>query len=210
MNDGERLLDAVRHSPDDMALRLVYSDWFEEQGQQPRADFIRASVNGDENRAAALLHRHRMKWDGLILKRFNAGPLRGKINARHGPVHRWEYRRGFIESLTVQPKALLEHGWDLLALGPIHELRLIGATVPWEDLGWSGLLEQVKTLLVSLTDWRTIRTPVRLAGEASSSLGGAPVFGTWCGATRNGPAMRQERHLAGLRGKGKMRVVFQW
>ena len=41
MADTMALLEAIRASPDDDAPRLVYADWLEEHGDQPRAEFIR-------------------------------------------------------------------------------------------------------------------------------------------------------------------------
>ncbi len=108
MNDGDRLLEAVRAAPEDLTVRLVYADWCEEQGDQPRADFIRLQVGAPSSREATLLYlRHRKRWDGAVLRRLNGGPLRGLVSSRRGPVHWWEYRRGFIESVTVRPSAFL-------------------------------------------------------------------------------------------------------
>lgn len=149
MTDGDTLLEAVRKYPDDLTARLIYADWCEEQGEQARADFIRVQLDpAAEYQAPALLRRHRLRWDGAVLRRLNNGPLRGKVNARHGPVHKWEYRRGFIESLTVQASALLAHGEELLRIGPIQELRLVREPIPWEQLAKSPLLAGVTTLRV--------------------------------------------------------------
>lgn len=41
MSDGDRLFRAILESPRDDALRLVWADWLEEQGDAGRAEFVR-------------------------------------------------------------------------------------------------------------------------------------------------------------------------
>lgn len=43
-NDGQQLLNAIIANPDDDAPRLIYADWLDEQGDDERAEFIRASI----------------------------------------------------------------------------------------------------------------------------------------------------------------------
>src|SRR5262249_51955042 len=41
MGHDEAFLRAIADAPDDDATRLVYADWLEEQGESPRADYLR-------------------------------------------------------------------------------------------------------------------------------------------------------------------------
>lgn len=44
MNDEQAFLQAIRESPDDHALRLIFADWLEDRGDtasRARAEFIR-------------------------------------------------------------------------------------------------------------------------------------------------------------------------
>jgi uncharacterized protein (TIGR02996 family) len=44
MHDGTALLAYCHQHPDDDQARLVYADWLEENGEQPRAEFVRVQV----------------------------------------------------------------------------------------------------------------------------------------------------------------------
>lgn len=206
MTDGDTLLEAIRASPDDLALRLVYADWFEEQGDQPRADFIRASLDPTrETQEMFLLHRHRLRWDGAVLRRLNAGPLRGMVSARRGPIHRWEYRCGCIESLTVQPDTFAEHGPELLRLGPIRELRLVRGRVPWGTLAKEGLLARLSTLTVRQLDQLPLDRS-GLAGLVQRTVPCAEIFSREGNPDPSGSPAVRERRLLGK--PGGLRVTI--
>ena len=62
MNRDQDFLNAIRAAPDDDGLRLVYSDWLEEQGFTARADLIRvqcalAEMADDDPRRQGLERR---------------------------------------------------------------------------------------------------------------------------------------------------------
>src|SRR5580704_4705229 len=44
MTEGDALLTSVLASPNEDLPRLVYADWFEENGQHARAEFIRVQI----------------------------------------------------------------------------------------------------------------------------------------------------------------------
>jgi len=44
MNERESFMRAIATSPDDDAVRLVFADWLEENGEPERAEFICAST----------------------------------------------------------------------------------------------------------------------------------------------------------------------
>jgi uncharacterized protein (TIGR02996 family) len=209
MNDGESLLQAIRYNPDDLALRLVYSDWCEEQGDQIRADFIRFQLAPDPaKRAEKLLRRHRLRWDGPVLRRLNAGPLRGQVSSRKGPVHRWEYRRGFIESIAVQSATFLAYGEELLEIGPINEVQFVHTAVNWEKVAASPLTYLLKTIRV-----HSALLPLPYARYGETVLG--PLFpdfqvvAHWTGKEAdNGPSGPHERVLVGS--NEKRRIVLFW
>jgi uncharacterized protein (TIGR02996 family) len=217
MTEGEILLQAVRASPEDMTLRLVYSDWFEEQGDQARADYIRLQLPPDGvERGDELLYRHRMRWDGAVLRRLNAGPLRGQVHSRKGPVHRWEYRRGFIESITVQPAAFLAHGEELLQIGPIHEVHFIRGPVDWPELAQSGLLAGLRTIFVRRADYVRTRSswghPILYSASdivqnIAQAIKRVEVITRWSYQDdHNGPSVLREQRHAGS--PGQLRVII--
>src|SRR5262249_23722465 len=51
MDQEQSFLEAIYAAPEDDAVRLVYADWLEEQGEAARAEFIRVQI--EYARAAA-------------------------------------------------------------------------------------------------------------------------------------------------------------
>src|SRR5262245_31186099 len=74
MSTKDSLLAEIVANPDDDAVRLVFADWCEDNGEPDRAEFIRAQMRletiseGDperldlEERALDLLAEHRAGW----------------------------------------------------------------------------------------------------------------------------------------------------
>jgi uncharacterized protein (TIGR02996 family) len=105
-------LSTVLDLPDETAPRLVYADWLEEQGESARAEFIRLQCAGiGETRRAELLQEYGAVWAGPIF--------------RH--AYQYEFRRGFVEEMTIQTRLFLDLGAAMFAQAPIRLLRLIGA-----------------------------------------------------------------------------------
>jgi uncharacterized protein (TIGR02996 family) len=150
MTSGADLFEAVRHSPDDLPLRLIYADWFEEQGDVVRAEFIRLQLGvpaPNPEREAQLLQRHRPRWDGELHRVLRQGALRDQIHARHGPLHRWEYRRGFVEAVVVHFPTFIKHADQLFRLGPLQEVRFAGSVVGWADLARSPFFPRLRRII---------------------------------------------------------------
>lgn len=71
MTDRESFIAAIRANPDDDTLRLVFADWLQEQGEDDRAEFIRAQVEFDRHplrhevaaRNYEVRARRRQEWD---------------------------------------------------------------------------------------------------------------------------------------------------
>jgi uncharacterized protein (TIGR02996 family) len=141
MTHDEAFLQAILESPEDDTPRLVYADWLDEYGRSDRANFIRIqcelekvppghlpppvldrrertrdTVRSDARaelarRATLLLRKYGKKW---------AGPLSGM-------VHRWEFRRGFVEAVELGAGTFLGHAGELFRLAPIRHVWLTGA-----------------------------------------------------------------------------------
>jgi uncharacterized protein (TIGR02996 family) len=122
MSVEEGLLHDVCSNPDDMAPRLVYADWLEEQGDPKslaRAEFIRVQVElaggPDEKRAKVLRRREEellAEW--------------GKAWAK--PVRKFfsklTFRRGFVERATLKALTFVEHAPTFLSLTPLRHAKL--------------------------------------------------------------------------------------
>jgi uncharacterized protein (TIGR02996 family) len=125
---GAALLRAVVENPDDDGVRLVYADWLDEQGDPERAEFIRVQVRlagssagargraADERRERELLAAHADEW----LK-----PFRKWLREPWGHLlprrPRWQFRRGFLERVTLSVETFRKHGERLLDAAPIRE-----------------------------------------------------------------------------------------
>jgi uncharacterized protein (TIGR02996 family) len=122
----DAFLQSIIESPDDDSPRLIYADYLEEHGQPERAEFIRlqcqrALMRADDLKAAELeareqelLKEHEEEW---------AKPWKGL-------AEKWEFHRGFIEAVRLEPQAFLTHAPTLLASTPVL-LAELGAE--WGD-----------------------------------------------------------------------------
>jgi len=119
--DGyEPFLETILEYPDDDAPRLVYADWLDEQGD-PRGEFIRvqcelAKLDQEEPRADelrdrenALLNLHGEKWRAEIPEWARA---------------KCEFRRGFIEEVTLWRSDVFAELKILPAVAPVRRLVL--------------------------------------------------------------------------------------
>src|SRR5262249_39652492 len=119
----EGFIRAMRESPEDDAVRLVYADWLEEHGEAVRAEVIRVQVEleppreqwGNERRRALqrreadLLREHCWVW------LYGPSPLREKYREDVPAV----FRRGFVETVGLPVQWLLEDGAAVRALCPL-------------------------------------------------------------------------------------------
>ncbi|MEZ4451856.1 MAG: hypothetical protein R3B09_20500 [Nannocystaceae bacterium] len=111
-NDDERLLmrlsEAICDAPDDDEPRERLAAYWIARGE-PRGEFVRAQLAGDDRRAEALLKRHGADWtDGLPVDR------EGRV-----------YRRGFLcEARVACPPAMVKAAIDNPAWSLLVELAL--------------------------------------------------------------------------------------
>ncbi|MFY0565669.1 TIGR02996 domain-containing protein [Archangium lansingense] len=142
MSPLRELLARVAAHPNEMEARLACAEALREK-DAPRAELIRAQValtgRGMDparrltlrKRVDALLREHGKAWLGGLKALGASG---------------FELSRGFVGEVSLSEKSLAEHGETLLALEPIHRLRLeVGdgtglakaAAQPWfEQIRW--------------------------------------------------------------------------
>lgn len=120
MSDRDALFQAILAAPDDDAPRLVFADWLDENGDPDLAEFIRvqcrlarmpfyeAECATLSARADDLLVRHRRAW---------------RVPA---PALRQEFRRGFVETLVIEPSVFFERSADLYRQAPIRWVQFTG------------------------------------------------------------------------------------
>jgi uncharacterized protein (TIGR02996 family) len=130
MVNDTALLDTIIANPDEDDLRLVYADYFEEQGD-PRAELIRIQIELDRlpafdprrgpllTREGELLQAHRAAW----LAPMKELSLAGAVNP---------FRRGILEHLlvTVPELPLVAE----LMKGPLRTVRSLAVLVKPQDV----------------------------------------------------------------------------
>src|SRR5687768_16098443 len=133
MSERDRLLAAIRASPRDEGLRLVYADWLEEHGdEQDRrlAAFIRVQCQLEPLRDlprdgdVVALHEEEEAALGKSRDRWLGRPF---INTawQHYEYASFAFRRGLLEQATLPAEAYLEVAEVLAERFPaFHDLRL--------------------------------------------------------------------------------------
>jgi uncharacterized protein (TIGR02996 family) len=117
MNHDAAFLASIIESPDEDAPRLIYADWLEEHGQGERADFIRvqcelARMSEDDPRRGDLMARERASREGR--EKEWVGPLGGLME-------KCEFRRGFVEGITLAGEDFLTHAEAIFAAAPVRD-----------------------------------------------------------------------------------------
>ncbi|HEY5934326.1 MAG TPA: TIGR02996 domain-containing protein [Kofleriaceae bacterium] len=95
------VLDAIRVTPDDDELRLVYADALEESGELERAELIRAHVTKAERAAALQVERDKVLATQLV---------------------RWRSDRGLVWHVEARIEEWLAHGPQLFETEPITSI----------------------------------------------------------------------------------------
>lgn len=141
MNVHDALLAAVIADPDEDTPRLVMADWFDENGQPDRAEFIRVQceianlsdpippntiirvLTSDEaNRRNALRRRERELKDPSDLTWHLRWPSELSRKGWHYPVQ--VFRRGFVESVTCSAEDWLRVGNAVRIAQPVTRVEL--------------------------------------------------------------------------------------
>ena len=195
MTEDEAFLQDILASPDDDAPRLVYADWLEDHGDPDRAAFIRVQCE------LAKLEEWNERWDGLKEREQRA--LRGCCKEWLGGVerlvHKWQFRRGFLDSADVRPKDLVASGEELFRRVPLRHVRLSGnfGEPAVRALAASPHLAKVRSLELGFD---------RLTSAGAAALAGSPclrglrelkLFYCWIGA-EGVRALAASPHLARL------------
>jgi len=197
--DRDALLRAVCDAPDDDLPRLVFADWLDEHGEAKRAEFVRVSCELEQTeefsprwralgeRALKLLGPNREKWSKELADR-------KLLNV--------EFRRGFVNEVTVYSKRFVTDAADLLSLAPILRLKLADLSaargnVPLGDVLARPEMARLRGLDLSnskLSDSSVSQVAAceRLRGLRELVLGASELTGDACRAL-----MRSE-NLAGL------------
>jgi uncharacterized protein (TIGR02996 family) len=190
---------AIRQSPDDLPLRLVFADWLEEQGD-PLGAFIRLQCQIESLREGG--------EEGIEeLERQELEMIRQHQPAWLGPLHALEfnerfcvgYRRGLVESASMPLQTLLQYEDEMAQRCPVlHDVTLYAVREHGADLA------QCKHLLafdhVHIADWLTDNDGIALAD--SPHLAGLQTLTLWLGSRYDLAvlqALASSSHLANLK-----------
>lgn len=203
MTHHDQLLEAVREAPDDDTPRLAFADWFEDHGDPERAELIRVqcrlAVVPDVtsewgrlwDRAKQLLDAHRARWTAGFPAVRDRGVKAGD---------RWEFRRGFVDAVTLSARSFLDHGGAVFRLAPVRRLRLVAVPRYLPAVLNSPLLGRVRDL--QLTNQRLTWANVRqlagspaLAGLQGLFLGSSGIGGEAAGLLFSSPHLGRLRDL---------------
>jgi uncharacterized protein (TIGR02996 family) len=161
MSPDNPFLKALLAQPEDDTLRLAMADWFDENEQPGRAEFIRLQVElargvDDRDRRRHLEFRQR---DLLIAHDTEwVQPLAEVLGCEPGRWGGWVFRRGFVEYFRLSVDQL-GACYRLAELTPLRELNLEGQLS--DDLARvmveSPCLARVR---IVAADWRSLSSPM--------------------------------------------------
>jgi uncharacterized protein (TIGR02996 family) len=121
MSDRHALIEAIRDNPDEDTPRLVLADWYEENGDTARGEFIRvqcelARLDPTSDRYPELHIRqlqmqaeHEREWLGEWADR----------------LVRWEFRRGMLDEVTICPEPYCKSGERLFRDHPVWRVAFV-------------------------------------------------------------------------------------
>jgi len=121
MSDRQALIEVVRANPEEDTPRLVLADWYEENGDPARGEFVRvqcelASLDPASDRypnlhvrQLQLLAEHEREWLGEWADR----------------LVRWEFRRGVLDEVTIQPEPFCRDGAALFRDHPVWRVAFV-------------------------------------------------------------------------------------
>ncbi len=165
VTEHDALVAAILNAPDDNTPRLVYADYLQENEQEARAEFIRASIEHDkwfdphEQAPRAVEERKTLNqllrlwfpdhWPIPPDERFPPEHQYTYLENRTGVAlignpgykgHRADISRGFVSHLICATDTLFQHGPAVLATHPITKITLsrfrVEIDAPGADHGW--------------------------------------------------------------------------
>src|SRR5262249_5428592 len=122
MSTHNGFLRDICANPNDDVARLIYADWLDDQGDSPRADFIRLHCRLEalepfeservdlEDRAAQLRHAHEGWWLYEL-------PDWARAKAY--------FRRGFVERVRVNPGRWNNNAAELFEATPLSGIEVV-------------------------------------------------------------------------------------
>lgn len=142
MITSAELFSEILRNPEDDALRLIYADRLDEEGEHARAEFIRVQMALAALPQPKKLTSADSSWDAELIAMNEEDPhherllrrsltLLGKNRKRWVPSHaqRWltggSFQKGFLTVVALRLLSWLRHGPELVLTTPLVEVRLL-------------------------------------------------------------------------------------
>ena len=189
MSDRPALIEAIRANPEEDTPRLVLADWYEENGDAARAEFIRVQCE------LARLDPSSDRYPELHLRQL-------QIQAEHerewlgdwaDRLVRWEFRRGMLDEVTIQPESYCQGGAELFREHPIWRVAFVDEL--GESLGPSAIrdvLSQPHSRFLRAIDAAACKSNE----QAAAMFGGEIHTNTWLRELARAAAINQLRELS--------------
>ena len=149
--DEHAFMTAVLEAPDDDTPRLVFADWLDERGTDDdlaRAALIRAQCRLEQDPVGR--ERAALEREVKALLKVNAKRWTQSLRTT-GIGHSYEFRRGFLDGLTISPTAFVRRGRELYELAPtIRTVRFPNAANELRALAASPFLARLASADLTL------------------------------------------------------------
>jgi uncharacterized protein (TIGR02996 family) len=126
MNERERFIRAIEAEPEDDAVRLVFADWLEENGDIDRARFIRlqceqARIDSCAESGVDTAHREELKKQIDSLQKAHREEWTAGLPTW---VRNYGFKRGFLHIFSMTGKQFLDSAGAIRAIAPLDGVFL--------------------------------------------------------------------------------------
>jgi len=189
MSDRQSLIEALRRQPDEDTPRLMLADWYEENGDVARGEFIRVQCE------LARLDPADARYPELHVRQLQiqAEHEREWLGEWADKLVRWEFRRGLLNEVTIEPEPYCSAGEALFRDHPIWRVAFV------DDQGESLSPPAIRDVLAQphSRHLRAIDAAACRPGEqAAAMFGGEIRTNAWLVELANATALDQVRELS--------------
>jgi uncharacterized protein (TIGR02996 family) len=119
MSDQQDFFRAIRESPEDDTLRLIFADWLEDRGATDRAEFIRLQIERAQREGEAIDQGEKPGRESELETRFSDRCEELLAAECNGEDVYCEFRRGFVHKICLHVDAFLQHAESIFSRVPL-------------------------------------------------------------------------------------------
>jgi uncharacterized protein (TIGR02996 family) len=189
MSDRQGLIEAIRQQPDEDTPRLALADWYEENGDAARGEFIRVQCE------LARLDPIDARYPELHIRQLQiqAEHERAWLGEWADKLVRWEFRRGLLDEVTIEPEPYCRGGANLFRNHPIWRVAFVdnqGESLP--TLAICDVLSRAHSRHLRAIDAAACRP----TEQAAAMFGGEIHTNAWLSELARANAIDQLRELS--------------